>query len=274
MYRSSDNFDAVQTVLDNTLPVHAHCGGHSTDTTPLPCYFPEPFDPAGCVISPLVGPTDASSRVRHVPADHVTGIQLYSEVQRNGQVTTSTERPSSMRACPSAASVLSYARSDTDSSANGPACRICDSAGDGSNRLISPCRCSGTSKFVHEQCLNVSSCALIRFLRFIDYFISLLLGCAFSALTLSVGWQEGHPAYKTLYTHTRLTTLCPGLPRSAGTRKVKPIWILLKQVTVSGSGISWAICQSAPRSRQVLPFWYRLTWVVPEKGLLNGCLCV
>ena len=25
-------------------------------------------------------------------------------------------------------------------------------------------------------------------------------------------------------------------------RKVKPIWILLKQETVSGSGISWAIC--------------------------------
>jgi len=23
-----------------------------------------------------------------------------------------------------------------------------------------------------------------------------------------------------------------------------------------------------------LPFWYRLTWVVPEKGLLNGCVCV
>ena len=27
-----------------------------------------------------------------------------------------------------------------------------------------------------------------------------------------------------------------------GTRKVKPIWIFLKQETVSGSGISWAIC--------------------------------
>ena len=51
-------------------------------------------------------------------------------------------------------------------------------------------------------------------------------------------------------THTRLTALCPGLPRWAGTRKVKPIWILLKQETVSGSGISWAICKSAPRSRQ------------------------
>ena len=45
-------------------------------------------------------------------------------------------------------------------------------------------------------------------------------------------------------THTRLTTLFPGLPGWAGTRKVKPIWILLKQETVSGSGISRAICKS------------------------------
>ena len=62
--------------------------------------------------------------------------------------------------------------------------------------------------------------------------------------------------YMTVYhhndkrSHTRLTALFPGLPRSAGTRKVKPIWILLKQETVSGSGISCAICKSAPRSRQ------------------------
>jgi len=41
------------------------------------------------------------------------------------------------------------------------------------------------------------------------------------------------------YTHTRLTALFPELPGWAGTRKVKPIWILLKQETVSGSGISW-----------------------------------
>ena len=45
-------------------------------------------------------------------------------------------------------------------------------------------------------------------------------------------------------THTRLTTLFPGLPGWAGTRKVKPIWILLKQEIVSGSGISRAICKS------------------------------
>ena len=53
-------------------------------------------------------------------------------------------------------------------------------------------------------------------------------------------------------THTRLTALFPGLPRWAGTRKVKPIWILLKQETVSGSSISWAICKSAPSSRQII----------------------
>ena len=27
------------------------------------------------------------------------------------------------------------------------------------------------------------------------------------------------------------------------------------------------------KSRLVLPFWYRLTRVVPDKGLLNGCVC-
>ena len=53
------------------------------------------------------------------------------------------------------------------------------------------------------------------------------------------------------HTHTRLTALCPGLPGWSSTRKVKPFWILLKQETVSGSGISWAICKSAPRSRQM-----------------------
>ena len=54
-----------------------------------------------------------------------------------------------------------------------------------------------------------------------------------------------------LPTHTRLTALFPGLPGWAGTRKAKPNWILLKQETVSGSGISWAMCKSAPRSRQI-----------------------
>jgi len=53
------------------------------------------------------------------------------------------------------------------------------------------------------------------------------------------------------HTHTRLAAPFPGLSRCAGTRKVRPIWILLKQETVSRSGISWAVCKSAPRSRQI-----------------------
>jgi len=52
-------------------------------------------------------------------------------------------------------------------------------------------------------------------------------------------------------THIHLTALCPGQPRWALTRKVKPIWILLKQETVIGSGISCLICKSAPYSRQI-----------------------
>jgi len=49
------------------------------------------------------------------------------------------------------------------------------------------------------------------------------------------------------HTHTLLMAVCPGLPRWAST----PVWILLKQETVSGSSISWAICKSAPCSRQI-----------------------
>jgi len=49
----------------------------------------------------------------------------------------------------------------------------------------------------------------------------------------------------------------------AGTRNVKPIWISLKQETVSGSGISWAICVYTSRqtdnhaSIPPLSFFYR-----------------
>ena len=67
----------------------------------------------------------------------------------------------------------------------------------------------------------------------------------------------------TTHTHTRLTAPFPGLPGWAGTRKVKPIWILLKQETVSGSGISWAICKSAPRSIQT-------TTPAPHRSVFTG----
>ena len=41
---------------------------------------------------------------------------------------------------------------------------------------------------------------------------------------------------------------------------------------------SWCHCHSlslaSVKSRLVLPFWYRLTRVVEEKGPLNGCVCM
>ena len=73
----------------------------------------------------------------------------------------------------------------------------------------------------------------------------------FKSITQEHNCEQNDPKRCQPHTHTRLTTLCPGLPGWAGTRKVKPIWLLLKQETVSGSGISWAICKSAPRSRQI-----------------------
>ena len=66
-----------------------------------------------------------------------------------------------------------------------------------------------------------------------------------------------------MHTHTRLTALFPGLPRWASTRKVKPIWILLKQETVSGSGISWLYASlhltpdRQPRQYLITQFFYR-----------------
>ena len=66
-------------------------------------------------------------------------------------------------------------------------------------------------------------------------------------------------AHKHTHTHTHThqhtsilqpSGLCPGMPNWAGTREVKPIWILLKQEAMSVSGISWAMCKFAPCRRQ------------------------
>jgi len=64
----------------------------------------------------------------------------------------------------------------------------------------------------------------------------------------------------------------------------KPIWILLKQETVSGSGISWAICKSATRSRQItMPaphhsvfFTGQMPFLLPnqQRQSTEGTLCI
>ena len=81
----------------------------------------------------------------------------------------------------------------------------------------------------------------------------------FSASTLLVGRQEGHPACKKL---------------SGGVLAWLSVWSKVQTCIWP----SWCHCHSLSlaslKSRLVLPFWYRLTWVDPEKGPLNGCVCV
>ena len=89
-----------------------------------------------------------------------------------------------------------------------------------------------------------------------NFFIS---PCTFSALTLLVGRQEGHPAYKKL--------------ERWGTGMVS-VWSEV-QTCIRPSGCHCHLLFLASvKSRLVLPFWYRFTWVVPDKGPLNGCVCV
>ena len=79
----------------------------------------------------------------------------------------------------------------------------------------------------------------------------------FLALTLLVGWLEGRPACK--------KTEWWGADISVWSKVQTCIWP------------GWCHCHSlslaSVKSRLVLPVWYRLTRVVPNKGPLNGCAC-
>ena len=68
-----------------------------------------------------------------------------------------------------------------------------------------------------------------------------------------------------------------------GIRHVKTEWWGAGMVICLELGADLHMAQLTPlpltiscfsKSRLVLPFWYRLTQVVPEKGPLNGCVCV
>ena len=82
-------------------------------------------------------------------------------------------------------------------------------------------------------------------------------GIAFSALTLLVGRQKGHPASKKLSGGGAGVVICLEQGADLHMAQLMPL-----PLTVS--------CSS--KIQIGLPFWYRLTWVVPDKGPLNGCL--
>ena len=93
----------------------------------------------------------------------------------------------------------------------------------------------------------------------VDFTITIwdALSVAFSALTLLVGWQEGHQACKKLSGEVLA-------------------WLSVWSEVQTCIWPSWCHCHSlslaSVKSRLVLPFWYRPTRVVPENGPLNGCM--
>jgi len=65
--------------------------------------------------------------------------------------------------------------------------------------------------------------------------------------TVSKHWRQ-YDTYNNTHTHTCLMALCLGLPGWVSTRKVEPICLFPE---ARDSEWQWAICKSAPRSRQI-----------------------
>ena len=82
---------------------------------------------------------------------------------------------------------------------------------------------------------------------------SLIIRCSILLLIFSAILVHRTSA-SAVVTHTHTHTFNGPLSRTnrvSRYQKGKPMWILLKQETVSGSSICWAICKPAPRSRQI-----------------------
>ena len=90
-------------------------------------------------------------------------------------------------------------------------------------------------------------------------FLLSYLGYAFSALMLLVGRQEGHPACKKL---------------SGGVLAWLSVWSKVQTCIWPCEFHYYSLSLASVKSRLVLPFWYRPTRVVLDKGPLNGCVCV
>ena len=81
----------------------------------------------------------------------------------------------------------------------------------------------------------------------------------FSALTLLVERQEGHPTCRKTEWWVASMVIC-----LEGGADLHMAQLISMPLTVS--------CYS--KIQNGLPFWYRLTRAVLEKGAINGCVCV
>ena len=99
---------------------------------------------------------------------------------------------------------------------------------------------------------------VVKCLRTVEFCVH-LHSSAFSALMLLVGRQEEHPACKKL---------------SGGVLAWLSDWSEVQTCIWP----RWCHCHSlslaSVKSRLVFPLWYWLTRGVPDKGPLNGCVCV
>ena len=119
------------------------------------------------------------------------------------------------------------------------------------HRLMVICRhCNTSHAFLYHIACHVKI--------FWNFFLELYCGYAFSALTLLVRRQEGHPVCK---------------KQSGGVLAWLSVWSEV-QTCIWPSWCHCHLLSLAPvKSRLVLPFWYRLTQFVLEKRPLNGCCC-
>jgi len=85
---------------------------------------------------------------------------------------------------------------------------------------------------------------------------------SFSALTLLVVRQEGHPACRKIEWWGAGVVICLELSADLHTAQLMPLPLTVSCFSKIQIGF-W-----------FLPFWYRLTRVVPEKGPLNVRVCV
>ena len=118
----------------------------------------------------------------------------------------------------------------------------------------------GLTKVKMKLSLTTSDLVTWLMFSFLKHFVWLCITIlAFSALTLLVGWQEGHPACKKL---------------SGGVLAWLSAWSEVQTCIWP----SWCHCHSlslaSVKSRLVLHFWYWLTQLVLDKGPLNVCVCV
>ena len=130
---------------------------------------------------------------------------------------------------------------------------------------------NATSARIHPQHMNIAKvlCSHITTVntvntilpktKFPHFFLTFSVDLAFSALTLLVGWQEGHPACKKL---------------SGGVLAWLSVWCEVQTCIWPSRFHCHSLSLAPVKSRLVLPFWYRLTQVVPDREPLNRCVCV